>query len=131
MKLLRKKLQKISQANEEYQQEKSGDFIDIQADDLFYRHRGYAFALWQMVKALGTDYKDLILNINVYPEWTYLASSLKRAAEMQPRFVRNGCPTSLFVPNHLIMQNYYLLRALTAAEKIRNSLIREEYVNQN
>lgn len=126
-----KKLQKISQANEEFQQENSGDFWDMQSDDLFYHNRGYAFALWQITKTLGADYKDLILNMNVYPEWTYLVSSLKRAAEMKPIIVRNGSATSVFVPNHLIMQNYYLLRALTAAEKIRNGLIREEYVRQN
>ena len=126
-----KKLQKISQANEEFQQENSGDFLDTQSDDLFYHNRGYAFALWQITKTLGADYKDLILSMNVYPEWTYLVSSLKRAAEMKPMIVRNGSATSVFVPNHLIMQNYYLLRALTAAEKIRNGLIREEYVRQN
>ena len=126
-----KKLQKISQANEELQQENSGDFFDTRSDDLFYYNRGYAFALWQMTKTLSADYKDLILKMNVYPEWTYLVSSLKRAAEMKPRIIRNGSATSVFVPNHLIMQNYYLLRALTAAEKIRNGLIREEYVRQN
>ncbi len=126
-----KELQKIAQANEEYQQENSGDFWDTSSDDLFYHNRGYAFALWQITKTLSADYKDLILDMNVYPEWTYFVSSLKRAAEMKPIIIRNGAPTSVFVPNHLIMQNYYLLRALTAAEKIRNGLIREEYVRQN
>lgn len=125
------KLQKISQINEEYQQEYSNDFWDTESDNLFYHNRGYAFALWQITKTLSSDYKDLILEMNVYPEWTYFVSSLKRAAEMNPLIVRNGSAVSLFVPNHLIMQNYYLLRALTAAEKIRNGLIREEYVRQN
>ena len=121
----------LSALVEEYEQENSGDFWDTSSDDLFYHNRGYAFALWQITKTLSADYKDLILDMNVYPEWTYFVSSLKRAAEMKPIIIRNGAPTSVFVPNHLIMQNYYLLRALTAAEKIRNGLIREEYVRQN
>lgn len=111
--------------NETQQSEHATDWTDTKSDDLFYYNRGYAYAMWQITKVMGADYREIILKHNMYTEWTYLVGSLKKAAELKPAVVRNGTAKSMFTPNHLIMQNYYLLRAITAAEKIRNKLSEE------
>lgn len=119
---MNKSLQKITMRSEEYQRESSSAWFDTGADDIFYYNRGYAFALWQISKILGTDYKEIILAANMYTEWTYLVNSLKKTAEFAPTVVLNGAPDSLFKPNHLIMQNYYLQRAIIAAENVCEGL---------
>ena len=118
-------LMKLTQENESYQLEHSADIFDRRADDLFYHQRGYAFALAQIGSAMGVDYKEIILQYNVYPQWTYFISSLKKAANFAPRVVRNGPLDSILTPNHLLMQNYYLMRAAFWAEKIYGELVKE------
>jgi len=126
-----KNLRKLTSKNEEWVQEHSSDFIDNQADDLFYYSRGYAYALWQISKNLGVDFKNVIIDNNVYEDWTYLQTSLKKAAQMNPLIVRNGKITALFSANHLMGQNYYLMRAVAMAEKINNKLLQVEDVPEN
>ena len=118
--LLSRKLKKNIAESESYWREHDGDWFDFKADDVFYYNRGYAFALWQICKTLGNDYKKAILVANAYEDWTYLLSSLQQAAEFSPFYVRNGNPQSLTAPNHLLAQNYFLVRALSALEKICN-----------
>ena len=115
-------LQKLTAKSEEYQREKSSNWLDFSSDNLFYYNRGYAFALWQMGKVLGADYKSVILEQDLYQEWSYMVSSLRKAAEFSPLIVRNGKANSLTAPNHLLMQGYYLMRASASAEKICASL---------
>lgn len=124
-----KGLQKHAQQNENHQLEHDTDWIDTKSDDLFYQTKGYAFALWQITKTLGNDFRDTILKANAYTEWTYLVNSLKKAAEFEPFAVRNGMPKNLMAPNHLLIQNYYLLRAVVSAEKINNKLTEERYAD--
>lgn len=115
-------LQKIAQKNEEYVQEYAADFWDFKADDRFYQTRGYVFGVRQVLEAAGQDFKPVILKYDVYAEWTFLLSSLQKAADFSPLIVRDGRAESQFVPNHLIVQNYFLERALAALERIRLKL---------
>lgn len=119
-------LRKLAQKNEEQIIEHSADWFDNEADNRFYHNRGYAFAAWQIAAALGVDYKDVLVQKDVYTEWTHLISSLQKAAEFAPLIVRNAEPDSLSAPNHLIVQSYYLIRAHGAAENIRVSLVKDE-----
>ena len=132
---INKSLQKAASRNETHQIEHSTNRIDTKADDIFYQNRGYAYAMWQISRVIGADYREIILQNNAYTEWTYFVGSLQKAAKLKPLVVRNGSAESLMTPNHLIMQNYYLLRAMTAAEKICNKLLqereKEDYANQN
>lgn len=121
-----KTLFKISDKNADRQREHSKDWFDRYCDDLFYFNRGYAFALWQISKVLGYDYKKILVRKNAYEDWTYYLSSLKKAAEFKPLIVRNGNPEALFAANHLLTQNYYLVRAAAAAERVANKLLREQ-----
>ena len=129
LKKINKNLQKITRRNEAYQREHAAVVADTSSDDLFYYGKGYAFALWQITETLGFDFKDVILEHNLYTEWTYLSNSLKKAAELKPFVVRNGASESIAVPNHLIMQNFYLQRAMIAGEQIRNKLLKENHAD--
>ncbi len=126
---INKNLQKITLRNEALQREHATDWIDTSSDDAFYYGKGYAFALWQITDTIAFDFKDVILEHNLYTEWTYLSNSLRKAAELKPFVVRNGAPENLTIPNHLIMQSFYLQRAMIAAEQIRNKLLKENHAD--
>ena len=116
------KLQKLTLDGESYQRENLSKWYDGKADDIFYNHKGYAFALWQISKVLCRDYKEIIVENDLYEDWVRMSSSLQKAAEFSPLIIRNGKTDSTFTPNHILVQNYYLLRAISAAEKIRGNL---------
>lgn len=124
LKQMSRKLARLARKSEEHWQEHGSDFWDNKADNIFYHHRGYAFALWQISKAMGIDFKEIILAHDAYTDWTYLQSSLRQAAQFRPYVVRNSPPDGLWSPNHLMAQNFYLARALTAIERIRGALAR-------
>ena len=75
------------------------------------------------------DFKDIIVGFGVYMDWTYLHSSLQQAATFAPVVVRNGKTESLWAPNHLVVQNFYLIRAQAAIERIRTTLARGAYAD--
>jgi len=122
LKKMSAKLQKLTLNSEVYQQENSSKWVGDEADDLFYYNKGYSFALWQISKVLCRDYKEVIVNNNLYEDWIRMSSSLQKAAEYSVWVIRNGNINSIFTPNHLIIQNYYLLRSISAALKISNRL---------
>ena len=105
--------------------ENSSKLIDYSADEIFYRNKGYTFALWQLFETLGNDFKDVILQKQIYPEWTYVSSSLRKAAEYNPLIIRNAKLASISSPNHLVVQAYYMERAVSSLEKIQNLLLEE------
>lgn len=122
LKQLARALRTQIQKNDSQIIEHSSSFLDTKADDLFYKTRGYAFGAWQIAAAMGFDCKQIIIQNDVYTEWTYLLSFLKKTAEFKPCFIRNGQLDSIFAANHLAVQNYYLERALTAILQIQNKL---------
>ena len=124
-----KKINRLTQKNETHLREYSNDFMDTKADDIFYHHGGYTFTLWQVSKALASDFKDIIVGYNIYDDWTYLVSSLHHAATLKPLVVRNGKIDGLWAPNHLMTQNFYLMRALAAIERMRTTLARGAYAD--
>ena len=115
-------LRLLIQKNDSQVIEHSASLLDTKADDVFYKTRGYAFGAWQIARAAGFDFKPLIVQNDIYTEWTYLVSYLQKAAEFKPLMVRNGKPDGIFGANHLIVQNYYLERALVAVSQIQTKL---------
>lgn len=118
---LRKKINK----EDKHIAENTNKLIDNVADEIFYKNKGYAFALWQLFETLGNDFKEVILEKQVYPEWTYVVSSLRKVAEYEPLIIRNAKLSSISSPNHLVVQAYYLERAVSSLEKIQNLLLEE------
>lgn len=119
---LAKSLRLYVQKNDSQIIEHSSQILDTKSDDVFYKARGFAFGAWQIALAAGADFKSVIVRNNVYTEWTYLISSLQKTAEFKPLYIRNGKLGGLTGANHLIVQNYYLERALVAVLNIQNKL---------
>ena len=98
--------------------ENSFNWIDLKADDIFYYNQGKIYAYYVLLKALGQDYKEIIVKSNQYQTWVSLTKALEQACQIQPTFVRNGELNSITAPNHLAYLNGYILRARYAIEKI-------------
>lgn len=94
-------LQKTAARLEAQIRENSSSFYDGKADDLFYYARGQLYSYYLLLKALGYDYKEIIVNRNIYQPWTSLLKTLENASQLSPLIVRNGELDSLTAPNHL------------------------------
>ena len=75
-----------------------------------------------LLKALALDYKKILVDSGVYPDWTRMLKALENAAQMSPSIVRNGEIDSSFAPNHLTAQGFYLLKARSLMQKISRNL---------
>lgn len=102
--------------------EESSSWTDNQADNLFYHARGLAYADYMLLKALGFDYKQILVDTNTYSDWTILLKTLESAAQFAPAIVRNGEADSLTAPNHLSNIGFYLYKAQIMMQKIAQQL---------
>lgn len=115
---LAKGLEKIETQVREY----SSNFTDNKADDIFYYTRGQIYADYLLLKALGADYKHIILDHNLYLPWTQMLSALELGAQISPTIVRNGELNSITAPNHLIAIAFYTTRARSLMREISQTL---------
>ncbi len=110
--IVKKDINKAVLNTEKYVREKSGNFVDFGADEEFYFNKGKFYAYSQILKALGGDFKNVLIKYDVYQQWTSILKLLEQAAEMNPLIVRNGEVGSIMVPNHLLMLNYFASMAV-------------------
>ena len=75
-----------------------------------------------LLKALGFDYKQILVDTNTYSDWTILLKTLESAAQLAPTIVRNGEADSLTAPNHLTNIGFYLYKAQIILQKISQQL---------
>ena len=104
--------------------EHSGDWIDLQADNVFYSVKGQSYAYYLVLRALGQDFDALIAERNLKPVYEQMLNSLREAAELDPLIVSNGAPDGIFPNSHLTAQGFYLLRARTQLREITNILLK-------
>lgn len=102
--------------------ENSADLLDSQADDVFYYEQGKAYAYYLLFKALGHDYKNIIVKQDTYGTWTSMLKALENAAQINPAVVRNGKLDSFGAPNHLAALGFYVLKAQTQMSRIIDKL---------
>ena len=119
---LSKDLYTLAEKTENYIQENAKSFIDTKADDTFYFARGKLYAYELLFKALGLDFKQVLVQTETYAHWTSLIKDLEMAADLNPSFVRNGKLNSSVAPNHLATINYFNIKAYTELESIIHQL---------
>ena len=102
--------------------EESSSWIDTKADDIFYYHQGKAYAYYLLFKALGNDYKNIIVSANQYQNWISMLKALEDASSIQPIIIRNGELNSLTAPNHLSYLDMYINKAQTLISQIVQNL---------
>jgi hypothetical protein len=99
-------------------------WFDTKADDVFYAAKGRLYGYYLLLRELGVDFKDVIAEKKAQGAWQQMIDSMRTAAEMDPLIVSNGANDGLFVPSHLEVQGFYLLRAYTQLQEVANILLK-------
>jgi len=102
----------------------AGGLIDLTADDIFYRTKGRIYGYYLLLRELGFDYAEVLQEKSLEASWAQLMHSLQSGAELQPFIVANGGTEGQIVPNHLLNQGFYLLRARTQLKEVSNILLK-------
>lgn len=115
-------LGKSNTALETYIREESTSWFNSKADDIFYYQQGKAYAYYLLFKALGNDYKNIIVQADQYRNWISLVKALEDASLIQPVIIRNGEMNSLTAPNHLSYLDMYIIKARHLLAEISTNL---------
>jgi len=111
-----------SAALEQQIEQHSGDWIDFQADDRFYRTKGELYTYALVLRELGKDFEPVIKERGLQTVWANMIDNLFQAADLHPWVVVNGAPDSQFLPSHLAAQGFFLLRARAQMYEIMDIL---------
>jgi hypothetical protein len=111
-----------SAALEQQIEQHSGDWVDFQADDRFYRTKGELYTYALVLRELGKDFDPVIKERGLQAVWGNMIDNLFQAAELHPWVVVNGAPDSQFLPSHLAAQGFFLLRARAQMYEIMDIL---------
>lgn len=99
-------------------------WFDRKADDVFYATKGRLYGYYMLLRELSMDFKDVLAEKKAENAWQQMLGSLRTAAEMDPLIVSNGASDGLFVPSHLEVQGFYLLRSRTQLKEVSNILLK-------
>ena len=102
--------------------EHSSDFVDTQADDLFYFYQGKIYAYMLVLKAWGIDFKQVLVESGQYQNWTKAILALENGVELSPMMVKNGELNSSVSANHLMFLGYYIVRAENLLNRIDDAM---------
>lgn len=104
--------------------EQSLTWFDLEADDVFYSVKGQTYAYFIVLRALGDDFEEVIIDRGLEEMWAEMLQTLEKTASLSPLIVANGEPDAQMLPNHLAAQGFYLLRARTQMREITNILLK-------
>lgn len=99
-------------------------WFDTRADDIFYATKGRLYGYYMLLREIGVDFQEVIAEKNAEKAWAQMLDSMRTAAAMDPLIVTNGANDGLFVPSHLAVQGFYLLRARTQLKEVSNILLK-------
>lgn len=102
----------------------SNDFIDTDGDDLFYNVKGRAYAVYMIMTGLEQDFEGIIADREVGNVWQEAKNSLEQLLGIKPWVVTNGEVDGQILPNHLLAEGFYLMRARTQLREITNILLK-------
>lgn len=108
----------LSAAIDAQVRQSGGDLFDGRCDDLFYRVKGQAYAYLLVLAAVREDFAAVIAERNLGKAWTEMQDSLAEIATLSPLIVWNGKLDGQLIPNHLVGQGFFLLRARTQLREI-------------
>ncbi len=104
--------------------EHANDFIDTEADDIFYNVKGQSYGYYLVLRALRDDFANVIGERDLETVYGQLLDSMHRIVMLQPIVVTNGEPDGMLLNSHLAVQGFYLLRARTQLKEITNILLK-------
>jgi len=97
--------------------------VDTRVDDIFYHVKGRLYGYHVVLRALGEDFAPVMQEKKLVGVWAQMLDSLRQAAVLDPLVVVNGSPDGQFLPSHLAVQGFYLLRARTQLREISSILL--------
>ncbi|MCG8506767.1 MAG: DUF2333 family protein [Sphingomonadales bacterium] len=100
------------------------DWFDFYADDLFYNVKGKAYAYLMILRALKQDYSSVIAGRELDAVYDQMLASFDSIVDLSPLVVINGDTDGQVMPNHLVAQGFFLLRARTQLREITNILLK-------
>lgn len=101
-----------------------GAWLDFKADDIFYNTKGRIYAYGLLLRELGADFARVIDERDMRTVWDQTVHTFLFAAELQPWVVSNGAADGMLLPNHLLAEGFYLLRARTQLREVANILLK-------
>lgn len=113
-----------SAAIDDHIRARSNDFIDLEADNLFYTVKGQTYGYYMILKGLRRDFAAIIEARDLNEVYDQMLASFRELAALDPWVVTNGELDSQILPNHLAAQGFYLLRARTQLREITNILLK-------
>ena len=122
LKQTNRNLQKSINSLDEQIREENSSFTDFKADDVFYYNQGKAYAYYLLLKAIGHDYKDILVEKNVYILWTKSLKALENASTLDSFMIRNAELNSITAANHLLYLAYYIEKSQKINKDIINIL---------
>lgn len=99
-------------------------FIDRRADKLFYYAKGQSYAYFIVLRALREDYMPIIQERRIEKLYAAMLTDLAMAADLHPLVVQNSKPDGAILPNHLVTEGFYILRARSRLREITDILQR-------
>ena len=106
------------------QVEKGSGFAFTTSADLFYHTKGRMVADYLLLKALKTDFADVIKEKQLETAWDQMLDSLNDGMQLHNVLIFNAAPDSQLLPNHLATQGFFLMRARTQMREITNILLK-------
>lgn len=106
-KLLNEHIYEISS----YTREHTSEFLDLDADNLFYKIQGSAYATHYLLTGVAKDYQSEIVEAEQYENITTALKFLSDAVKLNPFRVKSTALNDSYGANHLIYLAYYLLQA--------------------
>ena len=115
-------LDKSVVALQQQMREHASDVWDEKADDVFFYNQGKLYAYLLILRAVGNDYRNIIVEKECYQLWTSLIATLEAAVNIDPWFVRNADFSQSFAANHLAYLAFYSLKVQKIALDVVSSL---------
>lgn len=109
---------------EQHIHDTGGALIDFKADDIFYNTKGRLYGYALVLRALGGDFENVLRERDMTVVWSQMIDTFLAAVALEPWVISNGSPDAMVVPNHLLAQGFYLMRARTQLREITNILLK-------
>jgi hypothetical protein len=92
------------------------------ADNLFYQNKGMLYAYYMILNELGSDFDTMIAGRGLQLGWAQALEDLRRGSQLAPMVVLNADSESSIFANHLMLQGFYMKRAILQLEEVVNTL---------
>lgn len=103
---------------QEQVQERGWWIFSTRADDIFYVNKGMLYAYYVMLNGLGRDFETLIAERGLSTVWAQALDTLRDGAQLQPLVVVNGVGDDSLFANHLVLQGFYMKRAILQIDEV-------------